>query len=179
MLTLKYEPDDLDHKIINILTEDSRTSITEIAEKLNSSRPTIMNRIKKLEDEKIILKYTCVTNYRKLGYDLTVFVLLALDRSGSVWKITYDELLKHREELDIVEVHHITGEFDVLIKMRTQNIQFLEANLHQLYSIKGVNKTNTIVCFSSFEHGHPFFEDSDNLAEIKKQFKLKYSIQVQ
>ncbi len=179
MSTSKYEPDVLDHEIINILTKDSRTSISEIATKLNSSRPTIMNRIKKLEEEKIIVKYTCVTNYRKLGYDLTVFVLLALDRSGSVWKITADELLKRREELDIVEIHHITGEFDVLIKMRTQNIQFLEANLHQLYSIKGVNKTNTIVCFSSFEHGHPFFDDNENPGEIKKLLKLKYPIQVQ
>ena len=179
MLSSKYEPDELDHKIISLLKDNSRIAISEIATKLNSSRPTIMKRIEKLEEEKIILKYTCLTNDRRLGYDLTVFVLMALDRSGSVWKITADELLKNREELDIVEMHHITGEFDLLIKMKTKNIQFLEADLHHLYSIKGVNKTNTIVCFSSFEHGHPLFDDLDNLAEIKKQFKLKYSIQIQ
>ena len=178
MFSSKYQPDTLDHQIINILKEDSRTSISEIATRLNSSRPTIMNRIKNLEDEKIILKYTCLTNDRKLGYDLTVFILLALERSGSVWKITADELLNHKDELDIVEIHHITGEFDVLVKMRTQNIQFLESNLHQLYSIKGVKQTNTIVCFSSFEGGHPLFEDSENLLEIKNQFNLKNSTQV-
>ena len=178
MITSKYEPDELDHKIINILKDDSRTSISEIASKLNSSRPTIMKRIEKLEEEKIILKYTCIVNERRMGYDLTVFVLLGLDRSGTVWKITADELLKRREELDIHEIHHITGEFDILIKMRTQNIQFLEANLHELYSIKGVQKTNTIVCFSSFEHGHPLFEDNLNLAEIKRQLKLDHAKQV-
>ena len=179
MFSTKFEPDELDHKIIAILKEDSRTSISDIAQKLKSSRPTIINRIKKLEEEKIILKYTCLTNDRKLGYDLTVFVLMALDRSGSVWKITADELLNHREELDIVEMHHITGDFDLLIKMRTKNIQFLEADLHQLYSIKGVNKTNTIVCFSSFEQGLPLFEDPKVLDELRKQFKLKYATQVQ
>ena len=179
MITSKYAPDELDQKIINMLKDDSRTSISEIASKLNSSRPTIMKRIEKLEEDKIILKYTCIVNERRMGFDLTVFVLLALDRSGTVWKITADELLKRREELDIHEIHHITGEFDILIKMRTQNIQILEANLHELYSIKGVHKTNTIVCFSSFEHGHPLFEDNIDPAEIKKQFKLKFSTHVQ
>jgi len=177
MFSDKYQPDEIDHKIISILKADSRTSISDIASKLNISRPTVDKRIKKLEEEKIIIKYTTVINERRLGYDITVFVLLALDKSGSVWKITAEELLKRHDELDIVEVHHITGEFDVLLKMRTRNIQFLEHNLHSLYSIKGVDKTNTIVCFSSFEHGHPLFEEED-LAEIKKQFNLRFSVQM-
>ena len=177
MLSDKYQPDEIDLKIIALLREDSRITISDIASKLNISRPTVDKRIKKLEEENIILKYTTIINERRLGYDMTVFILLALDRSGSVWKITADDLLNHREDLDIVEIHHITGEFDVMIKMRTRNIQFLEANLHQLYSIKGVNKTNTIVCFSSFEHGHPLFDINENPAEIKKQLNLKLSMQ--
>lgn len=177
MTVSKYIPDDLDRKIIAILKEDSSKSISEIASKLNSSRVTITNRIQKLKDERIILKYTCLVNERRLGFDFTVFILLALDRSGYVWNISAEELMKRQEELDILEIHHITGDFDVLIKMRTKNIQFLEHNLHELYNIKGVQKTNTIVCFSSFEQGHALFDPEENLVEIKKQFKLNFGIQ--
>ena len=172
----RYILDDLDHKIIALLKKDSRITKKDLAEKLNLSRQTIIARIRNLEENKVILQYTCITNDRLLGFDVTVFILLALDRSGSIWQITADELVKRQEELDLIEIHHITGEFDVLVKMRTRNIEFLEHNLKELYDIPGIKKTNTIVCFSGIENGFPIFGEIKNLKEVKKQLRQRLEI---
>ena len=51
-------------------------------------------------------------------------------------------------------MHHLAGEYDVMIKMKTKNIESLENNLAIITSIKGVQRTHTMVCLSSYEYGY-------------------------
>ncbi|MHA1223988.1 MAG: Lrp/AsnC family transcriptional regulator [Candidatus Heimdallarchaeaceae archaeon] len=145
--------DQLDLAIIEILKKDSRISKQEIAEKLKTTRQTIHNRIKALEENGIILQYTCITNDKKLGKEITAIILVQLDRAASVWNFTAKELWKRQKSLEIIEMHHLAGEYDVLIKMRTNNIESLEGKLSIITSIKGVSRTHTMICLSSFEYG--------------------------
>jgi DNA-binding Lrp family transcriptional regulator len=148
-----YEPDNLDLEIINLLKEDSRTARHEIADKLNKTRQTIHNRISRLEGNKIILRYTCLIDDKKLGKEVTAIILIILDRAASVWKFTAEKLWNRREELEINEMYHLAGEYDVMIKMKTENISSLETNLAAITTIKGVQRTHTMVCLSGYEHG--------------------------
>jgi Lrp/AsnC family leucine-responsive transcriptional regulator len=145
--------DEMDSKILKLLREDSRISRQEVADKLNVSRQTIHNRIKALEEEGIILHYTCLTDDKKLGLEVTSIILIMLDRAASLWKFTAEKLWKRKDELEIVEMHHLAGEYDVMIKMKTKNITTLEDNLAIITAIKGVQRTHTMVCLSSFEYG--------------------------
>ncbi len=63
--------DELDDKILEKLNENARKSYREIARELNVSLTTVANRIKKLEDGKIIERYIPLINQEKIGYDLT------------------------------------------------------------------------------------------------------------
>jgi len=148
-----FTPDWKDKRIVEFLKADSRISQENIGLKLNISRPTVQKRIKMLEENQVILGYTIITDEKKLGKEIAVFILLKLDRSRRAWSGTYLDLLKRMDELEILEIHHITGDDDVLIKMRTHNIDTLEANLIKITQIKGVFRTRTMICLSSIEHG--------------------------
>ena len=150
---MSRQVDSLDLEIIELLKDDSRKTKQEIADKLRKARPTVQNRIKALEENDIIKKYTIVTNDKKLGYNVTALILVALDRAERVWGGTAKELWDHREELGIEEMHHIAGEMDVAIKMKIKNIDTLEENLADINKIDGVARTHTLVCLSSYEHG--------------------------
>ena len=149
----EFTPDWKDKRIVELLKADSRISQENIGARLNISRPTVQKRIKVLEENQIILGYTIITDEKKLGKEIAAFILLKLDRSRRAWSGTYTELLKRMDELEILEIHHITGDDDVLIKMRTYNIDTLEANLIKITQIKGVFRTRTMICLSSIDHG--------------------------
>ncbi|MFX1534931.1 MAG: Lrp/AsnC family transcriptional regulator [Promethearchaeota archaeon] len=150
----RFVIDSIDRQIIGLLKRDSRITRQKIAEELEISRQTVQNRIKALEDSGIILQYTCITNDKKLGMNVTAIVLVVLDKVKRVWNFTAQELWSRQNELGIIEVHHITGEYDVVLKMKTPNIEALEDNLLKISKIEGVSRTLTMVCLSSYDHGY-------------------------
>ncbi|MCG3222796.1 MAG: Lrp/AsnC ligand binding domain-containing protein, partial [Candidatus Heimdallarchaeota archaeon] len=58
-----------------------------------------------------------------------------------------------RKELDIIDMYHLAGEYDAMIKMKTESIKSLEQNLKIITSIAGVQRTHTMVCLSGYESG--------------------------
>ena len=56
-------------------------------------------------------------------------------------------------------MHHLAGEYDVMIKTITKNIESLEKKLAIITSIKGVQRTHTMVCLSSYKDGYQMFEE--------------------
>lgn len=161
--------DHTDRQIIDFLKKDSRVTRKEIADKLGIARQTVQNRIDRLVDNKIILQYTCIINEKKLGNQVTAIILILLDRAKRVWTLTSEELCDRREELEIIEMHHLAGEFDVMLKMITKDIEALEYNLSKITVIEGVSRTHTIICLSSFEKGHPM--QKPNVIESKNNTK--------
>ncbi len=145
--------DEIDHRIVGILKKDSRASFESIAKELKTTRQTIHTRVKALKNNNIIIGFTCITDDNKLGKEVTAVILIMLDRAASLWKFTAEKLWTRKDELEIVEMHHLAGEYDVMIKMKTKNITTLENNLAIITSIKGVQRTHTMVCLSSFEYG--------------------------
>jgi DNA-binding Lrp family transcriptional regulator len=130
--------DELDEKIINILNEDARKSYREIARKLNVSLTTISNRIKRLEDEKIIERYIPLINQEKMGYDLTAIINV---------KISHGKLIEVQERISLDKhvsgVYDITGEWDSLIIAHFKDRRDLNGFIKGVLSIDNVEKTNT------------------------------------
>ncbi|MHA1969379.1 MAG: Lrp/AsnC family transcriptional regulator [Candidatus Hodarchaeales archaeon] len=146
--------DEYDRKIIALLKKNAKISQDEIARQIKLSRPTVQKRIKNLEENQVI-KFIIQTNDKKLGKPLTVFILVVLDRAQRVWEFTYNELQDRMGELEILEIHHIAGQEDVILKLKTRNIDSLETILIEVSEMKGVARTRTLICLSSLE---PEFE---------------------
>ena len=130
--------DDLDYKIIEKLNQDARKSYREIARELDVSLTTISNRIKKMENEKIIERYIPLINQEKIGYDLTAVINV---------KISHGKLIEVQEKISkdkhVSNVYDITGDWDSLIIAHFKDRKDLNSFIKNILSMDNVEKTNT------------------------------------
>jgi DNA-binding Lrp family transcriptional regulator len=130
--------DDLDKLILSTLIEDSRLSYRQVAKKVGSSVATVMNRIKSLEKEGIIKKYTTLLNYEKLGYDVEVMIEVRIAK-GKL--IEVEKEIAHNPS--VFAVYDMTGDFDAAILARFPNRRKMDAFLKKIQQYDFVERTNT------------------------------------
>lgn len=138
--------DDVDKQIIDILVNDGRTSYADISKKVGMKPPSVIERIKKLEKEGIIKQYTTRIDYKKLGYDILAFIGISIDNAQHIED--FEDTLKNFDD-DIVECHHVTGDFTMILKVITKNTNTLSKLIKKIRNITGVRQTNTILVFST------------------------------
>jgi DNA-binding Lrp family transcriptional regulator len=116
--------------------------IARIAKKLKEPATTIHYNIKKLEHNKILLAYKAVLDYKKVDEGFSAFVLLNLspDEYGNPERIG-KELCKH-DEIESVDI--ITGDWEMLIKVRTKSQDSYYEFVKNVISRKGVIKIKTL-----------------------------------
>lgn len=134
--------DDLDFQILTILFNDSRTPFLEIARQCHVSGGTIHVRMKKMEDIGIIKGTKLIVDYSKLGYDVSCFVGIRLDKASS-----YSDVVKEMNNIiEIVELHYTTGEYSIFTKLICKNISHLQDLLmNKIQVINGVQSTNAFI----------------------------------
>ena len=121
--------DKTDLEILRILIRDGRTPVAQIAEDIGLARPTVAERIDKLEKQGVIRGTTAVVEPEALGRAVTAFVAArGPSMSSSAWR-KFEELMKSEE---ILEVHTVAGDDCYLMKVRTDSIQSLNALVSQL-----------------------------------------------
>jgi len=143
---VKHQVDDVDVKILNLLIDNGRISYADIAKEVGMKSPSVIERIKKLEAEGIIKGYTADISYKRLGYDIVAFIGVSVDNAQHI--TDFEDNMQHFDS-DIVECHHVTGDFTMLLKVITRNTSTLSALIKKIRNIPGVQKTNTILVFSS------------------------------
>lgn len=73
--------DETDVKILKQVLSDARLSYRKIAEEIGVSPPTVLTRMQRLENNRIIKSYSAVLDHEKLGYDLTAIIELTAVKS--------------------------------------------------------------------------------------------------
>src|SRR3990167_37824 len=130
--------DENDKKIIEILTENSRLSYRQIAKKLALSVATVMNRVKKLENEKIIKKYSALLDYEKLGFDIDVIIDVRISKG----KLLEVESVIAKNP-NVFAVYDVTGAFDAVILARFPNRRKMDSFLKKIQAFDFVERTET------------------------------------
>lgn len=136
-----------DAKILELLQENARISISEISKKVNMSLSAVSERLKKLESSGLIEKYTAIINPQYLGQELMVIMNLCLEEEQ---KLNFRNFVQ--EEREILECHYITGEYDINLKIVTKNTTTLERLINKVKSFPGVGRSQTNVVLSSFKN---------------------------
>ena len=137
--------DDIDLKILDILQSNGRTRRNDLADKVGLSLPSVSERLRKLEEAKIITSYIATVNPKILGKDITAFIEVIVDSSKH-----YNNFIEHAQAVDeILECHAITGEGSHLLKIRTENTSTLERLLAKIQSWVGVIGTRTRLVLST------------------------------
>ena len=139
------ELDDIDRRILALLQEDCRTPLARIGEAVGLSAPAVMERIKKLEAAGFINAYRAILDARRLGLDITAFIGVIIHNSGAI--DTVEQQIGALD--DVLECHHVTGEYTLLLKVKTANTSSLERLISQVRSLAGVQRTETMVGLST------------------------------
>lgn len=137
----KFKLDHIDHQILNMLIENTRTPFTDIAKKLMISAGTVHVRVKKMEDAGIITGSTLALNYKKLGYTFIAFVGIFLEKTSQT-KFVMNRII----EIPFVTVAHITtGKFNLFCKVRAKDTEHAKQVIFELDDIDGVHRTETMI----------------------------------
>jgi Lrp/AsnC family transcriptional regulator, leucine-responsive regulatory protein len=131
--------DDRDRLLLGLLQENSRISNAELARQLNLTSPGLQKRLKKLEETGFIDRYVTLVNREALGLDLLCFTQISLTHHQPACVGQFCERVQALPE--VLECHHLTGDFDYLLKVVVTNHQHLERLLReQITQIPGVDK---------------------------------------
>lgn len=134
--------DQLDRQILAILTADGKMPYAEIGKQLFVSPGTVHVRIKKLEEKGIVRGYSLNVDYSKLGYDITAFLGIYLDKSS-----LYDEVAEQLKQIpEIVEANYTTGLYSIFTKIVCRDTNHLKLILHdKIQKIQGIQRTETFI----------------------------------
>ncbi len=132
-----------DYRILEILLEEGRIPMKELAQRVALSAPAAAERVKRLEEDNIIKGYKAVINYEKLGKKINVLINVDINVQKAE---KFTEFLKG--EAAITECHHVTGPYCKIIKARLDDIESLEKLIGR---IQMYGDTETFIILSSVE----------------------------
>ena len=137
-----YEIDNTDLKILEILMEDAKKPFTDVAKKVYVSQGTVHVRMNKMEAAGIVERNTLKINYAKLGYDITAFIGIYLEKSA-----LYDKVLAKLKEIpEVTNIHYTTGNYSMFLKIHCRDTNHLKEVLHdKMQQVEGIDRTETMI----------------------------------
>lgn len=142
---LDFELDSIDLEILNLLQDNCKVSLAKIGQQVGLSAPSVIERIKKLEDHGVILGYRAVIDARHVGKDVTAFIGVSVGHPQRIEP--FEQEVGNLPE--VLECHHVTGQHTFLLKVKTKNTSTLERLIREIRSIAGVERTETMVVLST------------------------------
>lgn len=133
--------DQLDRKILRIISQNARMPFKDVAEECGVSRAAIHQRVQRLIDLDVIVGSGYLVNPKMLGIQMCVYIGITLER-GSMYKEVVEALEKIPE---IVESQYTLGHYTILVKLYAKNDEHLMQLLNgQIQEIPGVASTETL-----------------------------------
>lgn len=138
--------DTIDRELLRLTQQDGRLSYGDLGTKVGLSVSAVNERLKKLQSQGVIRGWVALANPRAIGLDICAFVQVLLDRPPS----TAAFVARMAECPEVLECHHVTGDFSYLLKVRARDTSHFEKVLTDLIkSVRGVVRTQTLIVLSS------------------------------
>ena len=143
--------DAIDRKILALLQDDAKIPQAKVAKAVGLTAPSINERIRKLERGGYIRAYVALLDEKKLGQDVTAFVEVFIEQPR--FEAGFIEAVSGLDE--VLECHHITGEFSLLLKVRVADMAaFRKLLIEKLNTVRGVRQTRTLVVLATAKEQH-------------------------
>ena len=131
--------DNIDKKILEELQKNSSQPLSELSKKVGLSNTPCWNRIKKLEEEKIIKSKSIIIDNKKINLSITVFLSISIQNHTTEWLKNFQKVVNKYDQ--IIEVHRLTGSnSDYQITILSPSIE--EYDKFQQRLIKEIECTN-------------------------------------
>ena len=150
---VRHEParlDEVDRTILGLLAADSSQSYAELGAILHLSAPAVHDRVKRLKRDGVIKATVAKIDACKVGRTLLTFILVNTKNVVSTKR-----LLALASLPEIEEIHTVTGDSSVVLKVRPRDTESLEELLGKVQDIEGVVSTRSYVVLSTFVERGP------------------------
>ena len=135
--------DATDKKILNLLQQNSKANIKEIALKIGLTQTPTYERIKRLEKDGVIKNYIAVLDKEKVGFTIEVFCQVTLLVHSKDMITRFENAINKLDE--VMECFHVAGNYDYLLKIIVKDMNcyqaFLKNKLSVLDSVANVQST--------------------------------------
>ena len=140
--------DELDQQILALLRQDARMNVVTIAARLDVSRGTVTNRIRKLEDGGVIVGYTVRLRPDAQPNEIRAWMSIAVE--GNDVRSVIAKLLG---EPGVATLHDTNGRWDLLAELRADNLAGLSKVLERIRLIRGISSTETSIHLETYRLG--------------------------
>ena len=139
---IPYAFDNTDLAILDALMKDAKRPYTEVARLVHVSQGTVHVRMNKLMEAGVVEKTTLRINYARLGYDITAFIGIYLEKSA-----LYDQVLEKLKSIpEITSIHYTTGNYSMFVKIHCRDTNHLREVLHdRMQQVSGIERTETMI----------------------------------
>lgn len=137
--------DEIDQKLIALLRQDARLSVADLAYKLGVSRGTVTNRMRRLEDDNIILGYT--VRLRPDAAPAGIRAWMGVLVEGNQIRLVVAKLLG---EPGVAALHDTNGRWDLLAELEAPSLAELSASLERIRLIGGIRSTETSIHLNTY-----------------------------
>ncbi len=143
---MSMDLDEIDIKILRVLTDNARLSSRKIAQSCGVSIGTVLSRVKRMEERGVITGYSVLLDQEKIGYELTVVSEITVSKG---------RLLEMENEIarlpNVCCVYDVTGTIDAVIVAKFKNRQELSKFTKRLLALPFVERTNTHVVLTTIK----------------------------
>ena len=137
--------DEIDHKLMSLLRQNARLTVAALAAKLKVSRGTVSNRVRRLEDDGVIVGYTIRLRPDVQHNAIKAWMSIAVD--GNQTRAVIANLLG---EPGVATLHDTNGRWDLLAELRAETLQELAKVLERIRLLKGISNTETSIHLETF-----------------------------
>jgi Lrp/AsnC family transcriptional regulator, leucine-responsive regulatory protein len=164
--------DEKDIAILTLIQEDSKLTANQISKKIKAPITTVFAKTKRMEEMGIIKQYRAILAPEKLNLSTAAFILAQVSyraiKDNQETPITQRDVAEEIARFpEVQEVHIITGDWDLLVKLRAENVDAVgKFVVDKLRRIKGLEKTLTCMVFETVK-------ESTSLPQIIRKSQLK------
>jgi len=146
--------DEKDQAILTLIQENSKLTAKQIAKKINAPITTVFAKIKRMEEAGVIKQYRAILSPDKLNLGTAAFILASVSYTTTKTDGVPISQRDVAEEIsrfpEVQEVHIVTGDYDLLVKLRAENVDAIgKFVVDKLRRIKGLEKTLTCMVFET------------------------------
>ena len=143
--------DNLDKKILEQLQKDARITNVALAESVNLSPAPCLRRVRDLEDQKVITGYTALLDPEKVGWNVSVFIEVRLEKQVLEQLKIFEETIEQYPE--VMECYLMTGTFDYLLRVIAKDLNSLQSFItNKLASIPNVSKMRSSIALKQIKY---------------------------
>jgi Lrp/AsnC family transcriptional regulator, regulator for asnA, asnC and gidA len=141
-MSLKHQLDEIDYKILDIISKNARLPFKDVATECGISRAAVHQRVNRMVEMNVIIGSGYYIDPKKVDYHTCTFIGIFLDKGGLYETVT--EKLKSIPE--VVECHYTTGQYAIFVKVYARDNEHLKAILNEsIQKISGVSSTETLI----------------------------------